>query len=494
MLISPPELDRLEGVDLCIIGGGAAGITLARAFIGTRHRVLLLESGGETGDLRTQGLYDTPVVGTPYPVGGSRLRFFGGTTNHWSGQSRPLDAVDFEPRAWVPHSGWPICRSDLEPWLREAHALCGLGPVAYEPGDWNATLGPDNLGGSPAIESKVFQLSSPIVRFAAAYGDEILNAENVLVAFHANAAEVVPDETGRRIEQVQIRVLDEDRTFTAGAQSYVLACGGIENARLLLASNSVLPDGVGNDRDNVGRYFMEHPAYSAGRLLATPAWSTSGLDWSPSVAPDPSAVVIRAIGPTDEANERLGLLRSMLIFYGREDDLPEEPDSVEHSIHAGLWRDDVPPDRELTPASVFEQAPNPDSRVRLSEELDELGQPKAELDWQLGELDRHSVLRGTTLVGEELSRLGLARTQLKPWVPRTNRPLFPGGGNHHMGTTRMSETPHDGVVDANSRVHGIDNLFVAGSSVFPTSGIANPTMNLVALTLRLADHLAANGF
>lgn len=490
MLIEPGDLAQLGNVDLCIAGAGAAGLTLARSLSGGRLRVLLLESGSTTGDPATQSLYDTDVVGTPYPIEGSRLRLFGGTTNHWSGQSRPLDAVDFEPRSWVPHSGWPIRRTDLEPWLEEAHAICGLGPPAYDPSQWSETLGPDFLGGSSTLESKIFQLSSPIVRFAQAYGSEILDSPNVLVALRSNATEVIPVESGRQIVGLRVGTLDREETAIVRARAYVLACGAIENARLLLASDSVLAGGVGNENGNVGRFFMEHPAYAAGRILAGPLFPTPGLDWTPSAPADPPAVVIRAIGPNDDANRRHRLLRSMLLFYGRNADLPgENVSDVERAIRAGLWRDDVPPDRELTATSVFEQAPNPESRVRLSTERDALGGRKAVLDWRLGELDRDSLLRGTLLVGEELARLGLARTQLRPWVPRTDRPLRPGVGNHHMGTTRMSAEPREGVVDADCRVHGVDNLFVAGSGVFPTSGIANPTMNLVALALRLADHL-----
>lgn len=492
MLIEPDELAQLGDVDLCIAGAGAAGLTLARALCGGRLRVLLLESGDTTGDLPTQSLYDTAVVGTPYPIEGSRLRFFGGTTNHWSGQSRPLDAIDFEARSWVPHSGWPIRRADLAPWLAEAHAICGLGPVAYAASEWSDTLGPDFLGGSPTLESKIFQLSSPIVRFAQAYGGEVIDSPNVFVALRSNATEIIPEESGHHIVGLRVSFLDRDRTTTVRARAYVLAGGAIENARLLLASDTVVPGGIGNQNGNVGRYFMEHPAYSAGRILAGPLFPTRGLDWTPSAPTDPPAVVIRSIGPNENANETHRLLRSMLLFYG-DDALPDENVSdVERSIRAGLWRDDAPADRELSVTSVFEQAPNPESRVRLSTERDALGGRRAELDWRLGELDRDSLLRGTILVGEELARLGLARTQLRAWVRRTDRPLRPGVGNHHMGTARMSEDPRDGVVDVNCRVHGVDNLFVAGSAVFATSGIANPTMNLVALTLRLAAHLDRN--
>ncbi len=492
MLIGAQDLVEVGPVDVCIVGGGAAGITLARSFVGTRWRVLLLESGGPSFDARTHALYDTPVIGTDYPIEASRLRYFGGTTNHWAGQSRPLDPIDFEERTWIPHSGWPIGHGDLEPWLDDAHTVCGLGPPEYDPHRWSTTLGPDFLTGSPTLESRIFQLSTPIVRFAAAYGDELAGADNVLVALGANASELLSDQRGQQITGVRVRWFDSDHTAEPRALAYVLACGAIENARLLLASNAVRPAGIGNDFDNVGRYFMEHPAYRAQRMLATPLFPSRGLDWTPSAEPDPPAVVIRAIGPSDAAVRRHELLRSMLIFYGRDDALGDEDADVaetEASVRAGLWRDDPSPTREVAATSIFEQAPNPDSRIRLSEQRDALGNRKAELDWQLGEIDRDSVYRSTILIGEELARLGLARTQLRPWVSLFERPLLPGVGNHHIGTTRMSATSATGVVNRNCRVHDVDNLYVAGSSIFPTGGIANPTMNLVAFALRLADHI-----
>ncbi|MDG2304585.1 MAG: GMC family oxidoreductase [Candidatus Binatia bacterium] len=492
MLIEVRDLPDVGSVDLCIVGGGAAGITLARSLVGTGRRVLLLESGGETGDSRTQRLYDTEIVGTPYPIAGSRLRFFGGTTNHWSGQSRALDVIDFEERGWVPGSGWPISFGDLEPWLAEAHEICGLGPLDYSPEGWERTLGPDFLSGSPVLESKIFQLSSPIVRFASAYGDELRSAENVFVAVGANASEILSDEAGRQVTGIRFRSFDGVEPVVVRARAYVLACGGIENPRLLLASDSVSPGGLGNEFDNVGRYFMEHPAYSAQRLLASATFPVQGLNWTPAEDGEGPGVAIRALSPSDAAEREHGLLRSMLIFFGRDRVLGPDDDEVSgvgRAMRAGLWRGDTPKVREISATTVLEQAPNRDSRVRLSAERDELGNRRAVLDWKLGELDRYSLYRGALVVGEELARLGWARSQLRSWVPRFERPLLPGIGNHHIGTTRMSRRPEDGVVDADCRVHGLANLYVAGSSIFATAGIANPTMNLVAFALRLADHL-----
>jgi choline dehydrogenase-like flavoprotein len=145
-----------------------------------------------------------------------------------------------------------------------------------------------------------------------------------------------------------------------------------------------------------------------------------------------------------------------------------------------------------------EQAPNPHSRVTLADECDVLGMPRVRLDWRLSELDVHSVEQLVGALGREFERLGLGRVQAAPWLSDSSRrwqtdPLVsahPIGGDHHMGTTRMADSPARGVTDTFGRVHGLDNLYIAGSSLFPTSGWANPTLTIVALAMRTADRLA----
>jgi choline dehydrogenase-like flavoprotein len=140
----------------------------------------------------------------------------------------------------------------------------------------------------------------------------------------------------------------------------------------------------------------------------------------------------------------------------------------------------------------IEQAPNPDSRVTLSTEKDELGVPRANLHWALTELDKRSIRTLHFILGQQIGQAGLGRVKLMDYLQDENDYSWPegtDGGWHHMGTTRMSDDPRQGVVDANCQIHGIQNLYVAGAACYATSAAPNPTLTLVALSLRLSDFL-----
>ena len=493
MLVNWEEAATIGDVDLCIIGAGAAGITLARAFAGRNEKVLLLESGGFNYVRATQDLYDTTSVGLPNSVATSRLRFFGGTTNHWSGQSRPLEPIDFEPREGIPHSGWPIAYSDYERFLDAAHLISGLGPVEYAPEAWEGTLGDDPCSESTRIESKIFQLSLPNMRWGEEYRAELVDASNVFVLLNANAIELHPDPQARTIREIEVGNLAGGRQRLV-ARRFVLACGGIENPRLMLASNSVTPNGIGNESDNVGRFFREHPNLAIQELVAGETLQRLPLSWESSnnTRNGRRTTLLRTLGLTRRAMEEGQLLGQILFLWGEQRNPTDSPAAsvLEEDIRSGPWAGAFDPKMLLRASTVVEQASNPDSRVRLSANIDPFGKPHAELDWQLTELDRRSLRTGAEILAAELARLGIARSHLLPSTADPTHPISPGIGHHHMGTTRMSASPDEGVVNENCRAHSIDNLWLAGSSIFPTGGIANPTMNIVALTLRLAEHLA----
>ncbi|MGH6903477.1 MAG: FAD-dependent oxidoreductase, partial [Geminicoccaceae bacterium] len=249
--------------DLCIVGGGAAGIALARELIGAPLRVVLLESGGLRFARRPQRLYVGENVGLPnYATAHSRFRVFGGSTTRWPGQCRPLDAIDFEARDWVPYSGWPFERAHLEPWYRRAAAVCNLGADDFEPAAWLDGAAALPLGDD--LEPVVFQFGHP-TDFAKAYRRELEAAANVEILLNANALEVEPDPGLREARAVAVRTF-AGSDLRVRARAIVLACGGIENARLLLASNRVAPVGLGNEHDLVGRFFMDHPYLTTGYL------------------------------------------------------------------------------------------------------------------------------------------------------------------------------------------------------------------------------------
>jgi hypothetical protein len=198
MLRDARELDDVGMIecDLCIVGGGAAGITLARSFIGKALRVCLLESGGLEIEEEIQALYRGKNLGLPYfDLDTCRLRFFGGSTNHWAGRCRPLDELDFAPRPWVRLSGWPISRADLEPFYRQAQELCQLGAYDYTPEPW-LDPGQQVLPFDPAILlSRVWQFSPPTA-FGEVYRAELESAVNVDVLLHASVVDITTSESG----------------------------------------------------------------------------------------------------------------------------------------------------------------------------------------------------------------------------------------------------------------------------------------------------------
>jgi choline dehydrogenase-like flavoprotein len=506
--------------DICIVGAGAAGVTLALQLIDRRIDVCLLESGGFALELDSQALYDGQTDGRPYyPLGICRLRFFGGTTNHWGGRSRPFSDWDFAPRARVPHSGWPITLGDLEPYYQRATAVCGLGPFTYGAEVWKQTsldvpaLDPQRLRygfWQYSRSSQVTPGASGPVRFGKDYREALGRAQNISVLLHANLTGIRLDPSGGAVEAFEFKSL----TGVSGrvrAQRFVLACGAIENARMLLLSNDIMPQGVGNTHDLVGRFFMEHPDSQCGILEASSSdfWQTFKphqiyeREFTPGVLLAPEvqareqvlgcAAAFRKAQPADaEAVLRNGYPDRATPYETSE---TETALSKVLAYFDSLTGDEQNDQRKGKPryfiiAAELEQMPNPESRVTLTDEADALGLRRTCLAWRLTEQDKRSLLTFVKTIGLECGRLNLGRVRISEWLLDGDN----WGGNmhgsyHHLGTTRMADQPHRGVVDRNCRVHGIENLYVAGGSVFPTASPTNPTFTIVALTIRLGDHL-----
>jgi len=486
---------------------------MALEWIGSRRKVLLLEGGGLEYEAATQDLYRGENVGLPYyPLQAARLHYFGGTTGHWAGFCSTLDPIDFEQRDWVPHSGWPIRRAALDPFYARAQPVLELGPYDYAASSWqqrDPSLVPLPL--DPGVAwTKMWQFSTP-TRFGTRYRDAIIGAPNVHLYTHANVCELDPNESLTSVAGLRVRTLD-GKEHTARAAHYVLACCSIQNARLLLASNRRAPAGLGNAHDVVGRYFMEHLEMPGGHLvLANPEAANTkmyGIQFGVTKARGELALSAAA-----QRGQRI-LNATVSLAPGAPDEeakstfqqwTPELVEAIREWIAHGRVGPPPPallkltlPGTQSTGTPAFyhlatrqEQAPNPDSRVTLSAERDAVGMPRARLEWRLTDLDRRSFRVFYEVLGRELGRSGVGRVQMLDWVARDDGrwPSTLSGGWHHMGTTRMHDDPRYGVVDANCRVHGFGNLYVAGSSVYPTSGAPNPTLTLVALTLRLSDHL-----
>lgn len=462
--------------DLCIIGAGVAGISIAQEFLGTGIRVCLIESGGLEAESETQSLYAGEVTGFSHtPLEDSRMRFFGGSSNCWKGRCAPFEKEDFEPRSWVPHSGWPISRSDLDPYYARAQTICQLGPPVYDNTLWQRLRLVRPALDEDRLRPYFWQLSPP-VRFGDYYREPLRTAQNVRTFFHANVVDIETNHTTHEVTAISLRGLN-GITSKVRAAHYVLATGGIENARLLLASNSVDQAGLGNRYDRVGRFFMEHPYSICGMAISRDSPLLSS--YSKRLG---DVLLDVGLATSVKTQEREGVLGAVAVFdpdqnvdrlFKRRGPLPSAP---EGSVRLAL-------------VSQSEQAPDPESRVTLAAERDALGLKRSCLSWNLSSLDKRSISVMVEQIGIEFARTGLGRVQLADWLIETDAFWGIVDGNHHMGTTRMGENPRLSVVDGNCQIHGINNLSVAGSSVFVTSGVANPTLTIVALALRLADRL-----
>lgn len=532
MLIDIRELpeDSLIEKDICIIGGGAAGIAIAREFIDRPEQVCLLESGGLDFDEATQELYDDKNIGNSYyPLKETRARYLGGSTNLWGGWSRPLDDIDFEDRPWMPYSGWPIARAELVPYYQRAQEFSNLGPFKYDFDYWQDTFKKHQyqpVEFPEAINTCFWQIIPPThLRFGQVFREELERARNIDTYLYANVVEIATNDTAQSATKVRVATL-EGKTIWVAAKVFVLAVGGIENPRLLLASNQVQNAGLGNQYDLVGRYFMEHPYIISGRIRLSqlaPLYTQKNFQLGEMFAGV-------GLGLTKEVQEReqllnfgtrlLPLQEEWVESFNRLRGRQKKGHKAFPTIHEGrkYGRNDVSAAEDVfkvftnidrialkTYRKLFdrqslakicdthliaEQAPNPDSRVTLSEERDRLGLNRAKLDWRLTSLDKHTIKRSQEIIAQELERCGFGKLKTEltddeaSWQNLT-------GSYHHMGTTRMDVNPKQGVVDKHCRVHGINNLYVAGSSVFPTSGLSNPTLTIIALALRLADRIKA---
>jgi choline dehydrogenase-like flavoprotein len=479
MLLDARQVDRdatLEA-DLCVVGAGAAGITLARALAATPLRVVLLESGGLEPHAPTQALYRGRVFGRNYfTLDSCRTRQLGGSTNCWRGMCRPLDALDFEERDWLPGSGWPFGAELLRPYYERAQQVLRLEGFDYAGARWASAGRPPLPFAGDEIETRVFQVAAH--RFGELYRAELERAPNLRTLLFANAVGFETDPEGRAVQGVRVACLDGNR-FRVRARANVLACGGIENARLLLASQ------LGNAHDLVGRHFMEHPHVVAGVLLP----SSEALPLGLYRAHASGRVQVAGYLTSSEALRRRERLLAWCAFLAQEVELPEFEQGLARVVREIDGAAGGPAARAIFLTSELEQAPNPASRVRLIEERDALGLPRVQLEWRLSAVDKQSARRHQEILGAALGRAGLGRLQILLSEDERAWPEDLGGGRHHMGTTRMHADPRRGVVDADGRVHGLANLYVAGSSVFPTAGAANPTLTIVALALRLAEHL-----
>lgn len=528
--------------DVCIAGAGAAGIAIALRLIGSGRSVLLLEGGGRTDEAASQALYEgeteDPALHPP-PVK-YRSRRFGGTTGIWGGRCVPFDAIDFERREWVPESGWPFGLEELLPWYAEANRLCEAGEFAYSadaafPGGMRPIL-----RGFPARafrDDSLERFSCP-TDFAARYGHLLAAARDVRVVLHANVTNIAASEDGGSVTGLDVRTLG-GRSLRVAADEFVLAAGGLEVPRLLLASRDRHADGIGNAYDLVGRYYMCHMAGTIGEIALNEGVfhgyevSEEGVYCRRRFTPAPETQRALGIGNfvarlhhprIPDPSHRTGLLSALYLAkpfisyeYSKRLHGGERAGWTTLAAHArnvalDPWntfmflqdwlRRRTLAERKLpsiiarSKAGIYsldvnaEQMPNRSSRVRLGEPRDALGMRRLHVDWRHGPGDVHTVRAAVRALAGEIEAGGGGALRYDEAAIEADILRDGAYGGHHIGTARMSASPRRGVVDADCKVHGVANLHVAGSAVFPTSGHANPTLTIVALALRLAGRLA----
>lgn len=525
--------------DVCVIGAGPAGLALVDALPGDRS-VIMIDSGGLDDDPAAQELSDAVVGGDRilgFDLRNTRHRQFGGNANTWSIKSRwddddwiiavrfgTMTEHDFTTRAWVPNSGWPISRTDLEPWYRSACELTLAGRDDFDvpPVDDGVPLS------SALFDRRLFRLAPRDV-FLQTVEERVLADDRVRVIDHGTVVDLVVDPTTGDIARAIALIGDGPERIEIEARQFVLAMGAVENARLLLMADG--GRGVGNDHDSVGRYFIDHPLFSIGHLVPTrPEVIADARFFDFGV--DGDAVVHGHAAVNRATTERLGLLESAVSLFPRANPrrdhaahgakaLTSERRAVRETAGdaaaaiAGLdylaraavmakrrgqsilpgfgrggWSDD--------PGSMLfdrfevvvqtEEVPHRDGRVVLDDSVDRLGLRRPRVDVRIGERARFTAREVRRLIVDETIRTGYGHFVPAPAVEE-DLPL-PASLAHHTGTTRMSHRPQDGVVDRNCQVHGVPNVYVAGSSVFPTCGYVNPTLTIVALAQRLAAHLS----
>lgn len=546
--------DALIEKTVCVVGAGVAGITLALELERAGIDACILESGGFEPDEATMDLNRGFSTGIPYQFAdGCRSRYLGGSSNCWGGWNRPFEEIDFRQRHWVPGSGWPMARDELRSYYERAHPLLQLGPDQWDAEFWERAINKHTVRRVPLtsgqVQDIIFQFSPP-TRLGAEYRSQLEHARKVQVYLHANVVDIETDPAATTVTRLKVRTLS-GRTVWAKAKQFILAAGGIENIRLLLNANNVQAAGLGNGHDQVGRFYLEHPRLLSGKVRFRKEWVDNMLYDCRFHALNPS---VSAHGVSfgghfvlsPEVQEREGVLNAQTWFHSL---FPGEGTDASKALmrvklratgahQPGFtWAGDIatllghPIDTfgfALTRLfhisswvtgvkfqTIVEPAPDPDSRVMLSDERDALGLRRVLVDWRLGPQVRRTFDRNWAIIADELKMNRVADVELDPTLedkewPAAEQglrhhmrsghvmvaqqdsgwPRHPEWSWHHMGGTRMHESPRDGVVDRDLKVHGMSNLHITGSSVFPTAAANFPTMTIAALTCRLADRLA----
>ena len=459
--------------DFCVVGSGPAGMTVALELERYGRSVILLEGGGLKYSDESQDIYKGDVIGEPYfELDSVRLRYLGGTSGHWVGECRPLGEIDFQKKEGFEDAHWPIEKKDLDPFLEKALSVLDV------PQPRNDVVLDSELG------IKETSLSKSGVRFGEKYRERLDSSKNVTYVTNANLTGLKTDGQ---------HVLGAHATNFAGqsanvkAKHFILAMGGIENSRMLIWCNNQTNGKLVDPRAPLGRYWMEHPSFRVGHALVDLKMNKS----------DHNSYLF--LGLTDAVKSKLSILDCRI-------ELEETPSVGTKALlkdllcvapKVGEWAASLAKKNIVCGARLsaeWEQEPIWNNHVKLSEtKRDRFGIPLTELHLKKTDRDLVTLQKSLSQLNDYLMARNHGRIKFFDWVfGKDGYPVddyVAANPNHHIGGTRMAHTVKNGVVDSNCRVFGQGNLYVAGSSVFPSSGAANPTLTIVQLSLRLAEHL-----
>lgn len=492
------ELTTLRG-QVVVVGSGIAGAEVATYLARHGRNVVLVESGRDRFDPQIQALNNVTFLGKrhremkpdayyhrylpPELRGVSRVRQFGGTSNVWTGKWKYLQPIDFEGRSWVPNSGWPISYEDLLKYYRSAAHDYGFGDLEAEAQRSEIVTLQQRIAANGLKLSSFYWEATP-TRTAKRFGDEMRRSPNLRVVLGATVHELQLDTSHQRVTSVVCRSL-EGRELVVEGNTVVLATGAFESARILLASDHQLPDGIGNAHDLVGRFYTDHPKHHTGTLR--PGALTRQYAHELQYAPKPRFCICFAL---DNATQQQHQLLEHVLYLKP---IYEKPlDRLQRLVRRQpLCRDENGAVAAYKVKFVTEQVPQPASRIQLGSDRDGLSQRQLEVNWCFTDHDHRSLAQTLELLTQRFAEAGLGTFDFGDDPPTLANMT---DAAHQMGTTRMASSPEAGVVDPNCRVFGTDNLYIASSAVFPTGPSYSPTFTILALARRLGEHLLQSTF
>ena len=513
-----PDRTKFESV-VCIVGGGIAGLLLARRLAGYGIGVHLLEAGGHTLESRSQEIYRVEMAGRHHEgATAGRFRVFGGSSTRWGGQLLPYTPDIFTPPAGTPSAKWPISSVDVEPHYAELQKIMHVTDRSPDRESLKSFQTDEPLDGSD-VNIRFSKWASFSKRnLANTVGRECLASSRITVFLHANVTSIEVSRERGLAERIIAKSYD-GKTFSFQAKYFVVCAGTIESCRLLLASRTGFDCGIGNSTDQVGRYFHDHISVAAANVPATArrgfvrlfspvlvegTLHTAKLEASPALRNKHQLLAVMAHFAIEEP-EGSGIAELRDFLQG-----VQQGKAVRNLAKAALalprcsadiarvlWCARFRKRRAISNRATIklrldsEQLPSAENRIRLSARRDMLGMPQSIIQWGISEEEHRTVQIYAKVVDRFLNRLGLTPLDWRPelWEQDDSWLKLTRDTYHPMGGTRMGTNPNNSVVDPNLQVHGVSNLFISSCSVFPGGGSSNPTFTLMALALRLGTHL-----